>query len=183
MSSQDSADDEHHGRLALQVSALPSGHREQVDAYHPKPSTDQGPFAAKEVDSDDEEDCGGDRLDRAVDTGGEKRRIGLAHADSLEDFWSIVSNTVCSRELLPEHDQEREEEPFPDVWVNAILHGVLGGLEATHRLPFANASFQVTPSVAFNSSSIEARISASSCTTSGWSGSSARDQAKLSAAF
>jgi hypothetical protein len=78
VSRQHSADNEHH-----------SG--------HPKTTGDQRLLAAESVDTDVEEDGGGDDFDGAVDSGGEHGRVRFAEADGLEDLGSVAGGKGQSK--------------------------------------------------------------------------------------
>jgi hypothetical protein len=78
VSRQHSADNEHH-----------SG--------HPETTGDQRLLAAKSVDTDVEEDCGGDDFDGAVDSGGEHGRVRFAKADGLEDLRGVAGGKGQSK--------------------------------------------------------------------------------------
>lgn len=83
---------------------------------------------------------------------------------------AFLTNGVGTGKLLPEHNHESDDEAFAAKrsqrpWLEHRTPWVV-----TYRLPGVRVSFQVTPSVAFNSSSIDALISAISWITSGLSG-------------
>lgn len=123
MSRQHGADNEHHSR-------------------HPETTGDQGLLAAKAVDADVEEDGGCDDFDGAVDASGEHGRVRCAEADSLENLRSVaggnisrspkmqtssmqnsLSNGVRAGELLPEHDDESDQEALAVAGCQAFLPG------------------------------------------------------------
>jgi len=93
------------GRVRVQ-----HGGEDEHHGHHPGGAGDEGLAPAQLVDADEEEDGRGGDLDGAVDARGEQRRVGLGHADGLEDLGRVVANAVGARELLPEHDAEAVDE-------------------------------------------------------------------------
>lgn len=141
MSRQHSANDEHH-----------SG--------HPETTGDQRLLAAKAVDTNVEEDCGCDHFDGAVDSGGEHGRVRFAEADRLEDLRGVAGSKDQSK---PEDvDMFGAETYYPMELVpeNCCQNMIMKAIRKRLRLPGVRHSFQVTPSVALSSSSIDALISA-----------------------
>lgn len=94
---QDTANDEHHN-------------------HHPCSASKERPPATKLVDSNDQEETSSTDLDGAINTSCKQGGIRLRDTNSLEDLWCVVTDGVCSRELLAQEDGEGNSESVSVSW-------------------------------------------------------------------
>lgn len=81
--------------IGVRLVGVEDGSDDEEEHAHQPDSNSKRHLSTKSLDSDGNEDGGGDDLDDTVDSRGKQTRSGALETDGLEDNGSVIRDTVC----------------------------------------------------------------------------------------